>query len=80
MTKPPATITSPVAMTRAGAEAGGEHRAAGRHGDEHDRQRQQREAGLERRVAATELQVLRGQEEEAEHHEERDGDDARCRR
>ena len=37
---------------RAGAEAGGEHRAAGRHGDEHDRERQQREARFQRRVAA----------------------------
>ena len=38
-------------------------------------ERQRRQAGLERRVPAGELQVQREQEEPAEHHEERRRDD-----
>ena len=59
-----------------GAKALRERGAAWRDRDQRDCGRQCGEARLERGVPAGELEVLRHEEEEAEHHEERGRDDA----
>ena len=74
-------------MTAAIAEPGGddglvadphrEHRPEHRRGAGRERDRQQPDAGLERLVAAQDLEVLRDQEDEAEEREERERDRGR---
>ena len=75
--RPMATEPGPTGTTRCDAEAGDQLRHLRRQGHHHERHRQLEQAGLEGGVAEHQLEVLRHEEERAEHGEE---DRASCRR